>query len=114
MAFSLKVNMWRLFKSLIRNSSGESSKSFGLVISALVGAIIGLSIAFILVWDIVVDGVIDTDLSKLGIFILCVGCYTFGSGANKMLSEVAGGEVMMERRRRRMMARNKNIREDKN
>ena len=38
----------------------------------------------------------------------------FKTDVNKMLSEVAGGEVMMERRRRRMMARNKNIREDKN
>ena len=113
MVSSLKVSMWRLFKSLIRNSSGESSKSFGLVISAIVGAIIGLSTAFLLVWDIVVDGVIDTDLSKLGIFILCVGCYTFGSGANKMLSEVAGGEAMMERRCRRMRSGRRNIKEDK-
>lgn len=114
MVFSSRVNMWKLFKSLIRNSSGESSKSFGLVISAIVGAILGLATAFLLVWDVVVDGTVDTDLTKLGVFILCVGCYTFGSGANKMLSEVAGGEIGMERRRRRMLSKQRNIRGDKN
>lgn len=113
MGFILKANMLKFFRQLIRNGSGESSKSFGLVVSAIVGAILGLAVAFLLIWDVVSDGAIDTDLSKLGIFILCVGCYTFGSGANKMLSEVAGGEIGMERRRRRMMRQNK-IKGDKN
>ena len=64
-----------------------------------------LAVTFVLVWDVVSDGIIDTDLSKLGIFVLCIGCYTFGSGANKMLSEVAGPEA--EFTRRRMRARRK-------
>lgn len=94
--------MRKFFRLLVKNGNGESSKSFGLVVSAIIGALLGLSVAFILVWDVVSDGVIDTDLSKLGIFMLCVGCYTFGSGANKMLSEVAGPEADMMRYRRRM------------
>lgn len=97
--------MRKFFRSLIRNRSGDSSKSFGLVVSAIMGALLIFIVAFVLVWDIVSNGTIDTDLSKLGIFVLCIGCYTFGSGANKMLSEIGSGEIMMERRRRRMSAR---------
>ena len=97
--------MRKFFKLLVRNGSGESSKSFGLVVSAIMGAIMTLAVTFVLVWDVVSDGIIDTDLSKLGIFVLCIGCYTFGSGANKMLSEVAGPEA--EFTRRRMRARRK-------
>ena len=97
--------MRKFFRLLVRNGSGESSKSFGLVVSAIMGAIMTLAVTFVLVWDVVSDGIIDTDLSKLGIFVLCIGCYTFGSGANKMLSEVAGPEA--EFTRRRMRARRK-------
>lgn len=98
---SLRVSMRKFFKLLVRNGSGESSKSFGLVVSAIMGAVMTLAVTFVLVWDVVSDGTIDTDLSKLGIFVLCIGCYTFGSGANKMLSEVAGPEAEFTRRRMR-------------
>ncbi len=81
--------MFKFLKSLIRSNSGDSSKSFGLVISAVVGAILGLVVAFVLVWDVTTNGHVDTDLGKLGTLVLCIGAYTFGSGANKMLSEVA-------------------------
>ena len=80
--------MLKYFKSLVQNNTGNSSKSFGLVISALVGALMGIAVTLCLVWDIAVDGVVNTDLSDLGVFVLCVGAYTFGSGANKMLSEI--------------------------
>lgn len=93
--------MRKFFKLLVRNGSGESSKSFGLVVSAIMGAVMTLAVTFVLIWDVVSDGTIDTDLSKLGIFVLCIGCYTFGSGANKMLSEVAGPEAEFTRRRMR-------------
>ena len=98
---SLRVSMRKFFKLLVRNGSGESSKSFGLVVSAIMGAVMTLAVTFVLIWDVVSDGTIDTDLSKLGIFVLCIGCYTFGSGANKMLSEVAGPEAEFTRRRMR-------------
>ena len=67
---SLKVNMRKFFKSLVQNGSGESSKSFGLVVSAIMGAIMTLAVTFVLIWDVVSDGIIDTDLSKLGIFAI--------------------------------------------
>ena len=80
--------MFKYLEKLIKNNTGHSSKSFGLVLSAIVGALMGLAIVFALVWDVAVDGIINTDLSDLGVFVLCVGAYTFGSGANKMLSEI--------------------------
>lgn len=80
--------MFKFLGSLVRNNTGNSSKSFGLVISAIVGAFMGLAVTVCLIWDVCVDGAVNTDLSDLGVFVLCVGAYTFGSGANKMLSEI--------------------------
>ena len=80
--------MFKYFRELITNNNGTSSKSFGLVLSAIVGALMGLAVAISLIWDVCVDGVINTNLADLGVFVLCVGAYTFGSGANKMLSEI--------------------------
>lgn len=80
--------MFKFLGSLVRNNTGNSSKSFGLVISAIVGAFMGIAVTICLIWDVSIDGVVNTNLSDLGIFVLCVGAYTFGSGANKMLSEI--------------------------
>lgn len=80
--------MFKFLGSLVRNNTGNSSKSFGLVISAIVGAFMGIAVTICLIWDVAVDGIVNTDLSDLGVFVLCVGAYTFGSGANKMLSEI--------------------------
>lgn len=80
--------MFKFLGSLVRNNTGNSSKSFGLVISAIVGAFMGIAVTVCLIWDVCVDGIVNTDLSDLGVFVLCVGAYTFGSGANKMLSEI--------------------------
>ena len=93
--------MFKYFKSLVKTNTGNSSKSFGLVISAIVGAIMGLVVSLCLVWDVAVDGKIDTNLGDLGIFVLCIGAYTFGSGSNKMLSEIGEdkAEIKMLRKK---------------
>ena len=80
--------MLSYFKSLVQNNTGHSSKSFGLVVSAIVGALMGIAVTICLIWDVAVDGMINTNLGDLGVFVLCIGAYTFGSGANKMLSEI--------------------------
>ena len=74
-------------KSLIRANSYDSSKSFALVLSVLVGALIGLCVCFCLVWDVCSNGHLETDLEGLGIFLLCVGAYMAGGGVNKAHSE---------------------------
>lgn len=79
--------MFRYLKSLIRANSFDSSKSFALVVSVLVGAGIGIVVAFCLVIDVMKNGFIKTDLNELGIFLLCVGGFMAGGGVNKALSE---------------------------
>lgn len=73
--------------SLIRNDTGNSSKSYSLVLAASVGALIGITIAICLFIDVYRNGSIQTDLDGLGIFLLCVGGYMAGGGLNKMVSE---------------------------
>ena len=79
--------MFKYLKSLIRANSFDSSKSFALVVSVLVGAGIGIVVAFCLVIDVMKNGFIKTDLNELGIFLLCVGGFMAGGGVNKALSE---------------------------
>lgn len=74
-------------KSLIRANTYDSSKSFALVLSVLVGALIGLCVCFCLVWDVCSNGHLATDLEGLGIFLLCVGAFMAGGGVNKAISE---------------------------
>lgn len=79
--------MKKYFKSLVKSGTGDSSKSFSLVLSALVGALIGLCISFTIVYDVVVDGKIDTDLGELGVFLMSVGVFMVGGGFSKTLTE---------------------------
>ena len=74
-------------KSLIRANTLDSSKSFALVLSSIVGALIGLCVCFCLIWDVCVDVSLKTDLDALGLFVLCVGGFMAGGGINKALSE---------------------------
>lgn len=80
--------MFRYFKSLIKSNTGDSSKSFGLVLSVIIGALIGFAIAIILIYDLFYDGKVDTDLNDLGWFLLCDSAFIFGAGLNKTISEV--------------------------
>lgn len=74
-------------KSLIKADTLDSSKSFALVLSVLIGALVGLSVCFCLIWDVCHNNYIKTDLDSLGIFLLCAGCFMAGGGVNKALSE---------------------------
>lgn len=74
-------------KSLIKANTLDSSKSFALVLSVLVGALIGICVCFCLIWDICSNGYIRTDLDSLGIFLLCAGGFMAGGGLNKAVSE---------------------------
>lgn len=80
-------NMKEYLKSLIKSGTGDSSKSFSLVLSAIIGALIGLCISFILIFDVVSDGVVNTDLSELGVFLMAVGVFMVGGGFSKTMTE---------------------------
>lgn len=77
----------KYLKSLIRANSLDSSKSFTLVLSAIVGAITGLTVCLCLLIDVWRNSYIKTDLDSLGLFLLCVGGYMAGGGLNKALAE---------------------------
>lgn len=47
------------------------------------GIIIGLVICFVLIYDVTYDGKVDTNLTDMGIFLLCSGGYIMGSGVPK-------------------------------
>lgn len=74
-------------KSLVRADTGDSSKSFALLLSVCTGALIGLCVCFCLVWDVCTNGYIKTDLDNLGLFVLCVGGFMAGGGMNKALCD---------------------------
>lgn len=81
------TKMTEYLKSLIRANTLDSSKSFALVLSVIIGSLIGLCVCYCLIWDVSVNGYIKTDLDSLGIFLLCVGGFMAGGGVNKALSE---------------------------
>lgn len=83
----MRMKIAEYLKSLIRVNTLDSSKSFALVLSSIVGALIGLCVCFCLIWDVCVNGSLKTDLDALGLFVLCVGGFMAGGGINKALSE---------------------------
>lgn len=73
------------FKSLLDTHSSNSTKSFVLMLSAIISALVNLTICFVLVYDVTANGYIKTSLSDAGFFILCTGGYMAGSGLTKAL-----------------------------
>ena len=73
--------------SLIKNDTGNSSKSFALVMSTLVSFITSLTICVILIYDVYCNGFIKTDLEALGIFIICVYSGNAASGVPKIFGD---------------------------
>lgn len=74
-------------KSLIRADTGDSSKSFAMLLCVGVGALTGLCVCFCLVWDVCTNGYVKTDTDGLGVFLLCVGGFMAGGGMNKALGD---------------------------
>ena len=70
-------------KISIDDKSSMSVNSVSFLLSALMGVVIGFVICFVLIYDVTYDGVVNTDLGDLGIFLLCSGSYILASGAPK-------------------------------
>lgn len=83
----MRMKIAEYLKSLIKADTLDSSKSFALVLSSLVGALIGLCVCFCLIWDVCTNGYLKTELDALGVFMLCIGGFMAGGGINKALSE---------------------------
>lgn len=72
---------------LVKSGTGDSSKSFALLLSAFIGSLAALVLCFVLVYDIAQDGILSVDLSDAGMFLLCCSGFIFGGGVNKVLGE---------------------------
>jgi hypothetical protein len=79
--------------SLIKNDTGNSSKSFTLVLSAIISFISGLVMCSVIAYDGFKDGVIDTNLDNAGIFMLCMGGYMAGGSISKIFGDRARSKV---------------------
>ena len=77
------MGLFKNIKSAIDDKSSMSSNSITLLASALMGVIIGFVICFVLIYDVTYDGKVDTNLTDLGLFLLCSGGYILSSGAPK-------------------------------
>lgn len=82
-------------KSLIANDTGNSSKSFTLVLSAIISFIAGLVICFSIIYDVINNGFIKSDLESMGIFMLCMGGYMAGGGITKVFGDRVEGRARM-------------------
>lgn len=88
----IMMKITEYLKSLIKSNTGDSSKSFVLLLTCAVGALVGLCVCFCLVWDVCTNGYLKTDLGSLGLFVLCVGGFMAGGGVNKVLGERLGNK----------------------
>lgn len=77
------MGLFKNIKASIDDKSSMSTNSITLLVSAFMGVIIGFVICFVLIYDVTYDGKVDTDLSEMGIFLLCSGAYILGSGVPK-------------------------------
>ena len=78
--------LWKYFYTLTDVTNRNSSKSFALLVSTITGGLIALCVCFALVYDVTSNSYIKTNLSDLGIFLLCVGMYIAGSGIPKAIA----------------------------
>jgi hypothetical protein len=81
---------FKFFKELINYlgsfpnvMSENSTKLLALLISAIAGGFVAIFVVpFCLIWDVVTNNYIKTDLTGMGIFLLCLGGFQLGAGVN--------------------------------
>ena len=81
------MKFFKYMKSLIETDTGNSSKSFALVMSTVISFITGLVICFVISYDVISNGYVKTDLESMGIFMLCIGSYIAASGVPKIFGD---------------------------
>lgn len=81
------MKVFKYLGSLIKNDTGNSSKSFALVTSTITTALVSIIIALVIAYDGFKDGIIDTDLEKAGIFIVLASSGIAAAGIPKIFGE---------------------------
>lgn len=93
------MRFFKYLQSLISVDSVNSSKSFTLVLSAIIAFMSGVVVCFVLVYDVVTNGYIKSNLEDMGIFMLCMGGYMAGSGVPKIFGDRAHEKYCESRRK---------------
>ena len=81
------MGFFRNIKDSIDDKSPMSVNNITVLASAIMGVVIGFVICFVLIYDVTYDGRVDTNLTDLGLFLLCSGGYILGSGVPKAYIE---------------------------
>ena len=86
------MRFFRYLQTLISTDSVNSSKSFTLVLSAIISFLSGIVVCFVLVYDVVTNGYVKSNLEDMGIFMLCMGGYMASSGVPKIFGDRVQGK----------------------
>ena len=81
------MTLIQYLKSLSGSKTGNSVKSFSLLMSVIIGALLALGVLFVIVYDVIYDGMVNTNLYHLTFFLIGIGCYVGGSGVPKIFGE---------------------------
>lgn len=81
------MGLFKYLGSLVKNDTGNSSKSFALVMQTLSSFFMTLLIGCILAYDVYSNGYIKTDLEMLGVFMFCIYTGVPSSGIPKIFGE---------------------------
>ena len=84
------MRLSRYMTSLIREGSGDSSKSFFLVCVTVTGCLLLVAVGTVLLCDVMRDGRIDTDLPGLAALVGAVTAVFASAGVTKAMSERSG------------------------
>lgn len=75
-------------KSLIRANTLDSSKSFAMVSSVLLGFFLGIVLGFCLIWDVCTNGYIRTDSETILCTLIGIGSMITLSSVSKIAKEI--------------------------
>lgn len=92
MSTSIKLNfmdivMLRYIKSLIKSNTGDSSKSFFLVMVTIIGFILLGIVGFVMIYDVLYSGAVISDLYGLATIIGAITTLFTSAGLCKVIGE---------------------------
>lgn len=84
----MRMKLTEYLKSLIKADTGDSSKSFSVVVSVLLGAFLGLVLSFCLVWDVCTNGYVKTGSETIWWTLAGIAVLITGGSVAKVMSEM--------------------------
>lgn len=95
-----ELGLKQLLKELIRNGSGHSSKTAGLLCGTLTGCFCVFLLTVYIGYDVFLDGKIDTDMVSLAALVTSYAAFAVGVAYPKVAGERnLGGEKGGESRK---------------